>query len=354
MNVCLIFVYLHFGKSVLFWKCAVKNGNREHFLYLSDKYISGEKQLICKQKTDKEKMKGNLDTPVMQKATIYNDGDLAFLDDLSDLKLDSMVQNEIFVIALCLQGKASLHIDSVPYVAYPNDIFICPPNVIINDCLLSVDFKCYCIGMTLSYIQEIVPMADCNWDVRLWFQNHPHASLSPHDAEEFCRYYELLCYKASHSYVNQKKVIDALMLAFVYDMQNVMEKIVRINPRPFTSGEQLFKNFIELLSSSYPKNRRVEFYADRLHVTSKYLSSVCKKIGKKTASQFIDQAVLKDIEYLMKHSSKSIKEITAELDFPSLSFFGKYVKKHLGLSPKAYREQAIYDTFPLTEDEQTV
>lgn len=186
-------------------------------------------------------MKVNLDTPVMQKATIYNDGDLAFIDDLSDLNLDSMAQNEIFVIALCLQGKASLHIDGVPYVAYPNDIFICPPNVIINDCLLSVDFKCYCIGMTLSYIQEIVPMAYCNWDVRLWFQNHPHASLSPHDAEEFCRYYELLYYKASHSYVNQKKVIDALMLAFVYDMQNVMEKIVRINPRPFTSGEQLFK-----------------------------------------------------------------------------------------------------------------
>lgn len=115
-------------------------------------------------------MKVNLDTPVMQKATIYNDGDLAFIDDLSDLNLDSMAQNEIFVIALCLQGKASLHIDGVPYVAYPNDIFICPPNVIINDCLLSVDFKCYCIGMTLSYIQEIVPMADCNWDVRLWFQ----------------------------------------------------------------------------------------------------------------------------------------------------------------------------------------
>lgn len=55
MNVCLISVYLHFGKSVLFGKCAVENGNKEHFLYLSDKYISEEKQLICKQKTDNKK-----------------------------------------------------------------------------------------------------------------------------------------------------------------------------------------------------------------------------------------------------------------------------------------------------------
>lgn len=291
------------------------------------------------------KMIGNLDAPEIRKVTIYNDGNLAFFDDLSELKLNSDVQNGIFVIALCTQGKASLCIDGVPYVVYPNDIFICTPNVIINDCLLSVDFKCHCIGMTLSYVQEIVPMVDCNWDVRLWFQSHPHASLSPHDVEEFCRYYELLCYKASYDYPNRKKVIDTLMLAFVYDMQNVMDKIVKINPRPFTSGEQLFKNFVNLLSSSYPKNRRVEYYADKLHVTPKYLSSVCKSAGGKTASQFIDLVVLKDIEYLMKHSSKSIKEIAAELDFPNISFFGKYVKKHLGLSPKAYREKAIHDMF---------
>ena len=35
----------------------------------------------------------------------------------------------------------------------------------------------------------------------------------------------------------------------------------------------------------------------------------------------------------------SIKEISAQLDFPNISFFGKYVRKHFGLSPKNYREQ---------------
>lgn len=70
------------------------------------------------------KMIGNLDAPEIRKVTIYNDGNLAFFDDLSELKLNSDVQNEIFLIALCTQGKASLCIDGVPYVVYPNDIFI--------------------------------------------------------------------------------------------------------------------------------------------------------------------------------------------------------------------------------------
>ena len=48
---------------------------------------------------------------------------------------------------------------------------------------------------------------------------------------------------------------------------------------------------------------------------------------------------MKDALYLLKKSDKSIKEIVNELDFPNLSFFGKYVKRHTGLSPKQYREQ---------------
>ena len=57
-----------------------------------------------------------------------------------------------------------------------------------------------------------------------------------------------------------------------------------------------------------------------------------------------DKFVVKDIDYLMKHSSKSIKEIAGELDFPNLSFFGKYVKKHLGVSPRDYRLRLLKET----------
>ena len=41
---------------------------------------------------------------------------------------------------------------------------------------------------------------------------------------------------------------------------------------------------------------------------------------------------------MLERSDKSIKEIANELNFPNISFFGKYVKKHTGMSPKQYRE----------------
>ena len=130
-----------------------------------------------------------------------------------------------------------------------------------------------------------------------------------------------------------------------------MSKQIRQAPRTFTSGEYLFKNFINLLASSHPKNRKVEYYAEKLYVTPKYLSLVCKKCGNKTASKIISLYVLKDIDYLLKYSSKSIKEIVNELEFPNISFFGKYVKKHFGISPKAYRIKALRERLHRANEE---
>ncbi len=283
--------------------------------------------------------KANLNAAEIQKSTIYNNGELAFLDKVSDINLTESIQMEIYVVGLCLKGKASLYINGTPYVVYKDDIFICTPNNLLDDCLLSVDFQCHCVCMSPDYVQRILPMADNTWDMKILFEKNPLFSLQAQEAVTFCQYYDILCSKASLPSYAQKKVIDALMLAFVYDMQIVMNRVIQVTPRPFNSGEYLFKRFIELLSTSYPKNRNVSYYAEQLNVTPKYLSAVCKKTGGQTASKIIDQYVLKDIEYLMKHSSKTIKMISVELDFSDISFFGRYVKKYFGVSPKVLREK---------------
>ena len=83
----------------------------------------------------------------------------------------------------------------------------------------------------------------------------------------------------------------------------------------------------------------VTWYAEELHVTPKYLSTTCKNVSGKTANIWINQFVVKDICQLLRYSEMSIKEISEHLNFPNLSFFGKYVKSHLGVSPKEYRQQ---------------
>lgn len=277
------------------------------------------------------------------KGSIYNNGNLYFWNDKYLTIPADILQFEMFSFVLCLKGRASANVNGVTYEILPNDAFICCPQMLMKDIYISSDFKCNGISTTSAYIKRVIPMTDDFWSAALMSQRNPKVTLTAQEVTEFCRYYELICYKALHLQTNKEKVINALMLAFFYDMESIIGEKTYDTSRIFTSGEQYFRRFVEMLSSAYPKNRKVGYYAGKLNITPKYLSSVCKVSCQETASHIIDMYVNRDIEYLMKYSTKSIKEIAMELDFPNLSFFGKYVKKHFGFSPKAYRRQLLND-----------
>lgn len=285
--------------------------------------------------------KGNLKATLAQNFAVYNDGEVAFCRDIRNIESLCPVQLEIHVIVLVREGKALININGTPFEAKKNDLFICSPNNIIENALVSQDFKPYVILTSMAYVQRIIPLAENAWDLKMLFEKNPLCTLQPEEATIFCQYFELLCSKVQQTAPAPKKVIDTLMLAFFYEMGYYLNRVLQNQLHPLTSGESLFRRFIELLESSYPRQRTVTYYAERLNITPKYLSSVCKQASGQCPSTLIDNYVLRDIDYLMKHSQKNIKEIAFELGFPNLSFFGKYVKKHQGMSPKAYREATL-------------
>lgn len=286
--------------------------------------------------------KANLASLAYLDNVIYNDGELAFFDNIDGSRVsDYTVQLEVFTIVLVTEGQAILLFNGERYEAKRDDLFICPPHSIIGSGPKSGDFQGHCLCVTPSYLRRILPLAENSWDVRFLFESNPLCHLQPGESKVFCQYYDLLSSKARYSSAKEKKVIDTIVLAMIYDMGNVLGRVVEHKPRPFTSREVLFKRFLDLIESVYPRPRSVAYYAERLHVTPKYFSSVCKQVGGQKAGNIIARYVLRDIAYLMTHTRKSVKEIACELEFSNLSFFGKYVKKHFGMSPKAYREQAL-------------
>lgn len=108
-----------------------------------------------------------------------------------------------------------------------------------------------------------------------------------------------------------------------------------------TPQEALFAKFKDLLFVYHGKERKVSFYASKLCITPKYLCFIVKSISGKLPTEWIKEETIKEIEYLLCHSQASIKEIVCWLNFPNLSFFGKYFKSAKGVSPKRYRENYI-------------
>lgn len=100
-----------------------------------------------------------------------------------------------------------------------------------------------------------------------------------------------------------------------------------------------FENFMRMLEENYKTEHSIKFYSDKMSLTPKYLSLMIKKVSGKLATEWIDDYLVLEAKNLIKYSSMSIQEIAYALNFPNQSFFGKYFKRHTGLSPKAYRLQ---------------
>lgn len=100
---------------------------------------------------------------------------------------------------------------------------------------------------------------------------------------------------------------------------------------------ELFNRFMMLMERDYKLSRDVNYYADLMHITSKYLTNIVRQVAGHTPKTIIDQYVILRLKMQLQRSSQSIKEIAWEYHFTDVSFFCRYFKKHTGLTPQQMR-----------------
>lgn len=263
---------------------------------------------------------------------------------ISDIKLsfnDNKKRVDAYISALCTSGEARVSVNQKEYKMSKNDLLVCWSGDEIRSLGFSDDFNACGFLLSWDFFKELssIPLGLIN--ARVYIAEHPLFHLSEHAALIFTQYYELIRSKltADIPFKHHQLVSDLLLQAFMYEMHDTLESTLKVPANFFTSGENLYKQFMELILKAHPKPRSVAWYADQLNVTPKYLSSVCKNCSGETALAVINRYVLEEVKRYLLRPEMSIKEIVAELNFPSISFFGKYVKKNLGVSPKYYRQR---------------
>lgn len=272
----------------------------------------------------------------------YMDGDIAFTGNVGyHSRKPVPFRIDAIRMVLCVQGTLQVEINTKEYTLHANDILCCSPNVTIHNCTHSTDLKCNVLALSTRIIRRLIhPGNDIRGKIFHINQN-PLLHIGEEGSRVFKEYFELLSSRMqTPESVYRKEIVSSLACAVFYELLATLDKhYIPSDDTLSRQGDILFKRFIELLATSRKKERSVVHYADKLFVTAKYLSTVCKKICGKTAFELINQLVVEDITQLLKYSDKSIKEISNDLDFPNLSFFGKYIKAHTGYSPTEYRRQ---------------
>lgn len=103
------------------------------------------------------------------------------------------------------------------------------------------------------------------------------------------------------------------------------------------SGARLSDRFIMLVKDKFRTERFLDYYAEELGVTPKHLSRTVKGQTGYSAASWIERFLILEAKILLKSTNLTIQQISDNLNFPTQSFFGKYFKKNVGVSPKHYR-----------------
>ena len=145
-----------------------------------------------------------------------------------------------------------------------------------------------------------------------------------------------------HDNPYKEEIIKHIFSAHYYGLGYYMHGI-QSQPSTMTVQQEKCERFMSLVAENFKTQREIGFYADKLCVTSKYLSTMLKQETGMTALDWIEKHVVLYAKSCLSSTSMTIQEISDELDFPSQSVFGKYFKRVEGMSPKAYRQSLSKD-----------
>ena len=134
------------------------------------------------------------------------------------------------------------------------------------------------------------------------------------------------------------KVLQHVLMAIFYSSEEIRNQL-ETESGAYTSADAISKEFMRLVKDNFRSERQLQFYADKLCITPRYLSRVVKECTGSSAADWIERYVVLEARALLKSTSMTIQQISDELNFPSQTFFGKYFKRRVGMSPKLYRRQ---------------
>ena len=277
----------------------------------------------------------------------YYDNDVVIIDSIQKFEEVTSAHVSMSAIAICTSGKVQGMINGHRIELCQNQVGVIPPNSHVTDLMISPDFNLKAMFLSNDIIRDFLHEKMYVWNEMMYIHELHVISLERDEMQFFSIFYELLqeCYRKPTDAPFRTDVVQSLLRAAVLGLCGFMRQVTLADNHQTAyignSGNNHFQHFLDLLHSERYKHRTVESYANELCISPKYLSAICKKQSGKTANEWITEHVLEDIRYSLKQTDLSIKQISDRLGFPNPSFFGKYVKEHLGVTPTQFRGRKI-------------
>lgn len=270
----------------------------------------------------------------------YNDDELVIVDNLREIPQFGSGKIDFNVVAACITGRMLLEVSGQPTTVNAQQIFVCHPHVVFSNLMISPDFECKVMCLSDRLLCSILQSQMLIWNNMLYKQ---HYNIIDIPADRFGLYNELRYQWLNEDNPFKREILVSLLRVALLElchqlMSNNQKAEDELPQEGHLRMETLFHQFLKNIARRHIKKLSVSEYAEELCITPKYLSTVCRTVSGKSPTEWISEYVIEDITHYLKNTELTASQIGNELGFPNASFFGKYVREHLGMSPNEYRK----------------
>ncbi len=250
-------------------------------------------------------------------------------------------QNQPFVfdgllLTICIKGKAKITINYKEYLIDANSLIVILPKHIcsIRDCSSDLNIRMVLVSSDFLCHLPITP----DFDLLKSMIIRPCVKLNERKLDDLLKIHTLI-----NRYNSDDKLTRQIQDTLIHSMILIIASSfgnLSLNPEHiFSRQETLVRNFFDILIHSCEAKRSVSYYADKLCVTPKYLTTVIKSASNLPAQKWINEAVLISAKRYIMTTDMTIHQIADSLHFLTASSFVRFFRIHTGCSPLEYRKR---------------
>ena len=274
-------------------------------------------------------------------AVPFIDNNLAIIEDIKDLRAhDNRLLIDGYMMLIVRSGHAVMNISGSDHEIQAHDIMICTPRNIIENAMFSLDFRVFGLFMSPRYGQMVSKEARLVRQDYDMSASHGVKHLGEKEYDVMSKYMDLLRHTISHRDSERRSTaINHIIIALTSEIYTIFSGDKEEDKPANTAAQLIFKQFFTLLRNESENITTVAEAANKLNISPKHFSAICKQVTGRTATDIISENIVANATLLLKNPERSVKEVALKLGFANQSHFGTFIKRHTGMSPQQLRKK---------------
>ena len=238
---------------------------------------------------------------------------------------------------LCQAGRYTFEYNGENFVLEAGQTMIIPYQQFIEVVVPSPYLQATCIYLTPEYAEYCTPRSNYGIRGALALFANPIMLLTEKQFAQLQYDFEQIKRRLTDTtHAFQEEVLHSAVQMLILDYFDIHTSLFGQQKITFQDNDLMVRFMALLEQEEYVQHREVGYYADKLFVSAKHLSEVCKQVSGRNALFWINRFTTIHIRKLLQQKTHSITSLTDLFGFSSTAYFSRFVQQHLGVSPSAF------------------